>query len=263
VLVNKVNIGIGAAWLWASACGVEVDSNRYWTSAQDPLPGLYTPGNIVGADPNSDGGIAVSERELTEALLRNGGDLSTRCGALPADIGLTKDESDAAMANNTLANRTYTPGSLTVAYTTKDQGERWAPANVGAVWIADPQDRPVRTIELWAAERRGSLGVFLSKACTLPEPDVVSQATIEEHTAHKAKWDGKDRMGNVVPDGTYVLFIEVAETELKFGGRARVPFRKSALAEPQNIGDTPATSALTLEYVPTTDAVPATPPTGP
>ena len=260
--------GLSSALIFSAGCGVEVDPTDGFTSPpSNPLAGLYQPGNTYGADPNADGGIAVTPRELADALIRQSGGMNF-CAALPDDIGLTKDEGDLAVVAGTAKTRPRTPCTLKVSFTTVDQKKRWSPKNVGAVWISDPQNRYVRTLEVWAAERITSLGLYVNKTCRLPDADVVTGATVDDHSLPHTKdtWNCKDVMGNVVPDGTYSVFIEVAETETEYGATSTVTFQKGTQPVHMVVPLTPptvaATAEVTIDYVPDTGAAVA-PSTGP
>ena len=261
-------VGLSSALLFAAGCGIDTDSTEGFASPpSNPLAGLYQPGNVYGADPNSDGGIAVTPREIADALIRQSGGMNL-CGALADDIGLTKDDGDRAIVAGTAKTRPRTPCTLKVSFTTVPQAKRWTPKNVGAVWISDPQNRYVRTLEVWAAERVTSLGLYVNKTCRLPDADVVTGATLVDHSIPHTKdtWNCKDVMGNVVPDGTYSVFIEVAETETEYGATSTITFPKGTapvhMVVPMSPPTVAATAEVTIDYAPGVDA-PAGPSTGP
>jgi thiamine biosynthesis lipoprotein ApbE len=80
-----------------------------------------------------------------------------------------------------------------------------------AVWIEDPSGRPVRTVAVWGNDPKylkeltlwwtiGSKDAALVKA--------VSKAT-RDGGAYKLSWDGLDDKGQPVPQGVYVVRLEV------------------------------------------------------
>jgi len=223
-----------AAWmLCAGACTAESGSPLYPNlgATADPHVGLYTPGSTLGAtmriglDAGADG---------------SAGDVSgDRCTGEVGDAG--------------------TKGMLSVEYMTTVIGEHWAPANVGAVWIEDAAGGYVKTIERWAALRVGSLYRWNEHACVAawPEMDVMAMATLPNHnTMHHAIWTTKDWKGNIVPDGTYRLFIEVTETELNYGPLAMYDFEKGTKSVTLMPPDKPPHKGLKISYEPTTSSGP-------
>ena len=93
----------------------------------------------------------------------------------------------------------------------------------------------------------------LFDGCRGDRPDAISSATLKEHgKRHLAEWDGKDQTGEVVPDGMYVLNIEVTEDEFDYGRRTEVPFERgseSFTLEPQDVDDDSVIN-LKLSYTP-------------
>lgn len=111
-----------------------------------------------------------------------------------------------------------TPGMLTVSFTTRTTGGLYAPRNCGAVWIEDPMRFYFRTLELWTAERQMSIVQWNASYCktdaTIQKPDVTTSATLAGPKMHTATWDLKDYRGTLTADGTYVLWLQVAENEI-------------------------------------------------
>jgi hypothetical protein len=99
---------------------------------------------------------------------------------------------------------------LTVDFTTVTVKGEYAPKNVGAVWITDEQNVFVKTLERWAVKRVKYLVKW--KAATGGNTvDAVTGATRSKHGAHSLAWDGTDVNGNLVPDGTYRVYLEFTE----------------------------------------------------
>jgi hypothetical protein len=123
-----------------------------------------------------------------------------------------------------------TQGVLTVNFETQPlyTDPHWGPSNLGAVWIEDASGTYIKTIERWASHYARALYHWQTHACTRawPEPDAVSQATLDAPAKHSSTWDSKDLHGNVVPDGTYYLLIEVSETETAYGPLVAYAFEK-------------------------------------
>lgn len=199
--------------------------------SQYPNVGLYTPGSTLGL---SQGSQTAADAGADAAPAAAMGD---RCVGAPGS-------SDG------------TPGTLTVDFMTQIIGERWKPANVGAVWIEDAAGAYIKTIELWAGLRIGSLYRWHEHACTAawPEVDVVTAATRPNHDQpHHSVWKGKDLNGKLVPDGIYQLFIEVTETELNYGPLVMYQFEKGRNAQMLEPPDKPAHKGLKISYAPSAD----------
>ena len=103
--------------------------------------------------------------------------------------------------------------SLKVTFTTTTTPTiTYAPANVVAVWVQNLAGTFVKTIGQWVAVRQSSLVAWRAAAGTT-DADAVSGASRNNHTqALTVAWDLKDRLGNVVPDGTYTIRLEASES---------------------------------------------------
>lgn len=159
---------------------------------------------------------------------------------------------------------TSTLTKLTFDFTTKTYSGKYAPKNVGAVWVEDMSGKWIHTLEYWGSTPNdvhltkyvatkapdyalyGPLDLlFMGKAqgshVTDPPPDVVSSATATTHKAHVGDaWNLKD-----LPDGTYHLVIEIAEDELS-EKTAQVPFTKGAMPVTDMPADAPIVSGMKL-----------------
>ncbi|MEZ4358772.1 MAG: DUF2271 domain-containing protein [Kofleriaceae bacterium] len=102
-------------------------------------------------------------------------------------------------------------GTLTVQLTTTPAGGNYAPRNVVAVWIEDAAGAFVKTIGRWSAARTQHLVSWRAGAGTA-DADAVSGATRQNHNAPlTVTWNGKNRAGVDVPDGTYKVRMELAD----------------------------------------------------
>jgi hypothetical protein len=246
---------VGGILLLCTACGTdsELGSDAYGQSSP-PTVGLYTPGNSLGR-PMLEADGSYTEQERADALLRNGAGVNT-CTPPAADLGLTKEQLNAAMAaHQDLSKRPRTSGSLSMDFMTRVMGGKWKPANVGAVWISDVQGRAVKTVEVWAAERISSLPFYNQLACKSSDMDVIAMATLPDHSKlHHDVWNGKDFLGNIVPDGEYVITIEVADVENVTSPPTQFHFQKGAQPVSMSIPDGAATVGLQYTYTTATTA---------
>lgn len=105
--------------------------------------------------------------------------------------------------------------SLTVKVTTAAAGGRYAPRNIGAIWVADQSGNFIRSLEVWAQRRASNLSLWNSATSKAGVPgnrvDIVSQATLSTHMAHTSTWNCQDFNKRAVPDGTYRVYFEMTD----------------------------------------------------
>jgi hypothetical protein len=104
-------------------------------------------------------------------------------------------------------------------------GGRYAPRNVGAVWIEDASGTFVKTLEVWAASRKRYLRRFLMSSGG-DATDAITSATLTEHVEHEIEWNLTGRDGLAVADGDYQLLVELTDRDAS-GDSIAVPFTKS------------------------------------
>lgn len=117
--------------------------------------------------------------------------------------------------------------------TTRAIGYRFAPRNVGAIWIEDGEGQFVRALERWAGVRSGYLYAFIESAGD-GIVDGVSGPTLNMHQTHEATWDLRDTLGCPVAPGPYFVRIELTDGN-RAGRTAELPFE---------LGSTPAEIAF-------------------
>lgn len=193
-----------------------------------PNVGLYTPGSTLGLmqqqqnPPPSDAGNEAGADDVN-------GD---RCKGSPSDTG--------------------SGGLLTVNFTTVNLGGKYSPKNVGAVWIEGADGTYIKTLERWAAIRALDLIRWGEHACTAkwPEADAITAATINTNKPHQSSWSGKDFNGKLVPDGTYVLWIEVNDREFDYGPYVTYEFEKGTKPVTLTPPDKPPCTGLKIDFMP-------------
>lgn len=101
---------------------------------------------------------------------------------------------------------------LRITFTTSPAGGPYAPNHVVAVWVETQAGAFVKTIGRWSAARTSSLQTWIGKAGA-GDADAVSGATqtVQPDTLTIMEWDLTDRQGNVIPDGTYTVRMELAD----------------------------------------------------
>jgi Predicted periplasmic protein (DUF2271) len=112
---------------------------------------------------------------------------------------------------------------LIFQFTTVSRNGKYAPKNVGAVWITDNSGSFVKTLELWAAKRSEHL-VKWNSVTGANIVDAVTGATRGSHGAHEVTWDGTNVSGGQVADGEYSVNVEFTEWNSSDGGMMAGPF---------------------------------------
>lgn len=206
--------------------------------AAHPNTGLFAPGNLIGADPDA---LAALDASV------DGGDGGK-------DTSAFDDAISEASGQDRCVERDGEPGvkgTLEIEFKTASYGGFYAPANCGAVWIEDEDGAYVATPMIWAGLRARNIFVWDARRCRADMPDAISSATLEEHgMLLHARWDGKDQTGAIVPDGSYVLNIEVTEDEFDYGRRLEVPFERGREPFTLTPDDSESVKGLKLTYTP-------------
>jgi hypothetical protein len=206
-------------------------------ASEFPQAGLYTPGSLLGYQPppdagRGDGGAGLTpeeQRELEDSIASAGKE--NRCVGQEGAEGV--------------------PGMLTASFQSASYGGFYAPKNCGAAWIEDEAGMYVATPLVWAQIRVRNLFVWDARRCRADwPPDVVSSATLTQHQAHELVWDGMSHAGTRVPNGTYVLNIEVTEDEFNYGRRAEYPFVWGESAFGLTPGDEESVKDLRIDFTP-------------
>jgi len=111
---------------------------------------------------------------------------------------------------------------------TSSTGE-YAPKNIGAMWIENASGNFIRTIKVWAESKKDFLYEWLSISNN-NTVDAVTGATVSSHKTHEAIWDTRDKNGNRVPAGEYVLKVEINDQDTP-GPVANYNFQVGAFPE--------------------------------
>ena len=104
-------------------------------------------------------------------------------------------------------------GRVKVTFTTTPTaaGGQFAPKNVVAVWIENAGAVFQRTFGRWADIRKVNLEAWIAKAGP-NDTDAISGATrLDSALPLTAEWYLRDRQGQIVPDGTYTIKMELAD----------------------------------------------------
>jgi hypothetical protein len=79
--------------------------------------------------------------------------------------------------------------------------------------------------------------------------DAVSRATLRTEQKHEMTWDMRDAKGNLVPDGTYHVVVEVTEVD-GTGPNDAVAFDKGPMPSQLMPSDKAPYATMSLEYQP-------------
>jgi hypothetical protein len=106
--------------------------------------------------------------------------------------------------------------TLSVTVTTTAPGGNYAPRNVGAIWIADSSGKFVKSLEVWGRQRLSRVVAWNSATRAAGVAgntvDAITSATLSSHRTHKETWNCTDYNEATVPDGTYRVYFEVADS---------------------------------------------------
>jgi len=146
-----------------------------------------------------------------------GAEFEEELQVVASDAGVRADASvkpDAAV--------TKRPTGLTFRVTTAPYGGRYAPKNIGAIWVETSTGTFVKTLKRWARIRARYLTRFAASSRN-DLTDAVTGATLARHTSHEVKWNLTDRAKASVKDGQYRLAIEMTDRDGP-GALLYVPF---------------------------------------
>ena len=135
--------------------------------------------------------------------------------------------------------------ALAFEVTTQPIGGKYAPKNVGAIWIGDASGKLVKSLEVWAATRMRYLTEYNKMRASM-SVDAASRATLPKHRAHQVVWDLKDRNGAVVPRGPYKLNLELTDTD-STGKTVSIDFDTSEPASMRTPPDAACFTQMKLE----------------
>jgi hypothetical protein len=225
----------------------------------------------VGTDVRSTGGTATSSAGGTLAFVGGrGNDVVGAGGILIAPGGLGNGaggggsggtssaaggtSSNAGGSSSGLAGATNgNSGKCTFSFdvTTVTARGRFAPHNVGAIWISDPSNKFVKTLRYWGTVELQQATAW-TRAAAGNKVDAVSGATRVAHGPLTASWNCTDVSEAPVSDGNYAVHVTFTESDANpFAPgpaiEASVPFTKSAGGADVTAQDTANFTAMHLK----------------
>lgn len=138
-----------------------------------------------------------------EYILSSGADEPPAHLFEPPDAG-APDASDAC------ASAPVTDRALHFRVRTSSVGGKFAPRNVGAIWIEDGAGAFVKTLERWGITRAKWLLTF-EEASAGNVVDAITSATKIAHETHEVTWDTNDVAGCPAPEGPHVVRLELTD----------------------------------------------------
>ena len=165
----------------------------------------------------------------------------------PMILGITLAISIGCTTNNPPAAPSNTTG-LTVSVITSSTGGNYAPRNVVAIWVENSAGTFVKTLTVYAQDRKYDLTNWQSISGG-NSVDAVIGATQSNFGTIYGSWNGTDSKGTAVADGIYRLCMEL--TDKSSGGNfSFFNFTKGPVAESQSPSNVPSFSSISIKWVP-------------
>ena len=145
---------------------------------------------------------------------------------------------------------------VSVTVTTTPNGGQYAPKNIVAVWVEDAAGNFIKTIDRFSQVRTAHLVAWVADAGP-GDADAVSGATRANHTTPLTMtWDLRDKAGALVPDGTYTIRMELADSNASQPSQnheGTFTFVKSAAPEQQSGLASGGFTNVTIDFQPVPD----------
>lgn len=158
---------------------------------------------------------------------------------------------------NTALISAQTTGTLDVQVTTSSTGGNFEPRNVLAIWIEDSSGAFVKTLLAYAETRKTYLNTWeastTAAGSAFNTTDAISGATQSSHGTRTAQWDGTNYSGTAVPDGQYLVRMELTDKNAT-GNTASFTITKGTTAQTLTPGNVPSFSSITLTWTPLSTA---------
>lgn len=145
-----------------------------------------------------------------------------------------------------------TEGVMSFSVRTETTGKNFSPKHVLAIWVEDA-DGFIKTGKLNADRRKQYLYTWNSNSSG-NSTDAISGATLSSHQTHTVSWDCNDLDGNLVPDGTYTVYVEFTEEHAQ-GPILTVPFEKGTDVVSLTPADETNYKDIALSYDPATTGI--------
>lgn len=154
----------------------------------------------------------------------------------------------------TLTISAQTTGELSVTTTTSQAGGNYAPRNVVVIWVENDQGEFVKTLLAYAQNRKTHLNTWqASTAASGTEyntTDAITGATQSNHGNRTCTWNGTDYNGDLMPDGTYHVWMELTDKN-STGNYSSFTFEKTDSPDSHTPVSVPSFGSITIDWLPT------------
>lgn len=130
------------------------------------------------------------------------------CSGSTPSTGSGGDITTDPIVNNTAK----TNGTLSVSTLTSAAGGNYAPKNIVAIWIESGNGTYVKTLLAYANTYKRYLTNWAAKS-SYNTTDAITGATVNAHAVRSCTWNGTDKNGAVVGDGTYRVCMELTDKD--------------------------------------------------
>lgn len=145
-------------------------------------------------------------------------------------------------------------GAVSITFTSSPApSSTYAPNNVLAVWVEGPGGTFIKTIDRQALVRVQYLTAWRAKAGT-NDMDAITGATRVGYAAQTVTWNLQDKSGVVVPDGTYTIRMELAQSNGGTNNLGSFTFNKNGTASNQTGLANGGFTNVSINYNPTAPA---------
>lgn len=148
-----------------------------------------------------------------------------------------------------------TQGNLEVRVTTSNAGGVYAPRNIVAIWIEDPNSNYVKTLLAYANEYKTHLNYWQASTTNAGTPfntfDAITGPTINNHGTRVSNWNAKNFNNLIVADGNYRVCFELTDKNAT-GNYSCFNFNKSNNQVTLTPANVPSFSSIKLTWTPST-----------
>lgn len=146
-----------------------------------------------------------------------------------------------------------TSGELAIKVTTSTAGGKYSPRNIVAIWVEDVNGNFVKTLLAYANKRKTHLNNWEAStnaaSSAFNTVDAITGATQSNHATRSCSWNGKNHNGELMPDGTYKLRVELTDKN-STGNYSAFSFTKGVSIEELKPADVPSFSNIQIKWTP-------------
>jgi DUF2075 family protein len=116
----------------------------------------------------------------------------------------------------TTAASANTAGILTITTSTATAGGGYNPSNIVAIWIKSSTGTYVKSLMVLAATRKNDLINWIANNSAKNVTDATTGATQNSYATRTCTWNGTNTSGVVVPNGNYILCMELCDGRTQY-----------------------------------------------